>query len=240
MDIFFTIIEYIGIIAFSVAGAMIAIDKEADIAGVLILALTTAFGGGIMRDLFLGYVPPRFFTEYYVEIAVSVTSALLVFIFASIYKKTFLEKEKTIGFVNNFFDAAGLGIFSVYSANMAVEMGHTDPIVVISMGVIASVGGGLVRDLILRDIPFIIRKHVYFVAALLGASVYYVFFVLLSVNPVAASFAGFFITFVLRIMATVFKWNLPKAILFSKLSQDEPTAKNAEKEAEEIIEVKNI
>ena len=103
MDIFFAIIEYVGIIAFSVAGAMIAIDKEADIVGVLILALTTAFGGGIMRDLFLGHVPPRFFTDYYVEIAVSLASALLVFVFASIYKKTFLEKERLIGFVNNFF-----------------------------------------------------------------------------------------------------------------------------------------
>ena len=160
MDIFFTIIEYIGVIAFSVSGAMIAIDKEADIAGVIILALTTAFGGGIMRDLFLGITPPRFFTEYYIEIAVCVASAALVFVFAAIYKKTFLKNERLISFVNNFFDAAGLGIFSVYSANMAVEMGYTEPIVVISMGVIASCGGGLARDLILRDIPFIIKKHV--------------------------------------------------------------------------------
>ena len=240
MDIFFTIIEYIGVIAFSVAGAMIAIDKEADIAGVLILALTTAFGGGIMRDILLGYIPPRFFTEYYIEIAISLTSAIVVFIFASAYKKTFLEKERLIGSINNFFDAAGLGIFSVYSANMAVEMGYTAPIVVISMGVIASVGGGLVRDLILRDIPFIIKKHVYFVAALLGASVYYVLSVLLSLNPVVASFAGFFVTFVLRILATVFKWNLPRAITFSKIDRIENTKAREKRKSGEDGSQKNI
>lgn len=240
MDIFFTIIEYIGVIAFSVAGAMIAIDKEADIVGVLILALTTAFGGGIMRDILLGYIPPRFFTEYYIEIAISLISAIAVFIFASAYKKTFLEKERLIGSINNFFDAAGLGIFSVYSANMAVEMGYTEPIVVISMGVIASVGGGLVRDLILRDIPFIIKKHVYFVAALLGASVYYVLSVLLSLNPVVASFAGFFVTFVLRILATVFKWNLPRAITFSKIDRIENTKAQEKRKSGEDGSQKNI
>ena len=240
MDIFFIIIENIGVIAFSVAGAMIAIDKEADIAGVLILALTTAFGGGIMRDILLGYIPPRFFTEYYIEIAISLTSAIVVFIFASAYKKTFLEKERLIGSINNFFDAAGLGIFSVYSANMAVEMGYTEPIVVISMGVIASVGGGLVRDLILRDIPFIIKKHVYFVAALLGASVYYVLSVLLSLNPVVASFAGFFVTFVLRILATVFKWNLPRAITFSKIDRIDNTKAQEKRKRGEDVSQKNI
>jgi len=240
MDIFFTIIEYIGIIAFSVAGAMVAIDKEADIVGVLFLALTTAFGGGIMRDLFLGHTPPRFFTEYQIEILVSLASALAVFIFASICKRTFLEKERLIGFVNNFFDAAGLGIFSVYSANMAVEMGYTAPIVVISMGVIASVGGGLVRDLILRDIPFIIRKHVYFVAALFGACTYYLMFVVLSLNPVAASFAGFLVTFVLRILATVFKWNLPRAITFSGLVQSDVPTDGSKKDSEDTENSKNI
>ena len=175
MDIFFTIIEYIGIVAFSVSGAMIAIDREADIVGVLILALTTTFGGGILRDILLGKVPPRFFTEYQIEVLICLASALSVFIFAAIFKRTFLEEERRIGFVNNFFDAAGLGIFAVYSVKLAIDAGYTDPFIAISMGVIASVGGGLMRDLILRDIPFIIRKHVYLVAALLGSATYYLF-----------------------------------------------------------------
>ena len=240
MDIFFTIIEYIGIVAFSVSGAMIAIDREADIVGVLILALTTTFGGGIVRDILLGKVPPRFFTEYQIEVLICLTSALVVFVFASIFKRTFLEKEKRISFVNNFFDAAGLGIFAVYSVKLAIDAGSTDPFIAISMGVIASVGGGLMRDLILRDIPFIIRKHVYLVAALLGSATYYLFYVVLAINPVAASFAGAFVTFVLRIMATVFKWNLPRAITFSKLSLPSNPPADLPQQTEESDKTKNI
>ncbi len=220
MEVFFTVLEYAGIIAFSVAGAMIAVDKEADLVGVVILAIVTSFGGGIMRDLFLGHTPPRFFTEYATELAVAVCSALFVFIFARIFSKSFITNEKRINSIVNIFDALGLGIFAVYSVNISIESGHSEPLVAISMGIVACVGGGLIRDIIIGDVPFILRKRIYILAALAGSVSYYVFFEVLSLNAYLSTGIAALFTFVLRKLATFFKWNLPKAIDFRKLGSD--------------------
>ncbi len=217
MEIFFAVLEYAGIIAFAVTGAMIAVDNEADLVGVVVLALVTSFGGGIMRDLFLGHTPPRFFTDYGAEISVAIMSALAVFVFARIFSKSFIEKEKRISSIVNIFDALGLGIFSVYSVNLAFEAGQNAPLVAISMGIVASVGGGLIRDIITGDVPFILKKHIYLLAALAGAFAYYALVVWVDASIYFATGIGVLLTFVLRMLATVFKWNLPRAIDFARL-----------------------
>ncbi len=220
MEVFFTVVEYAGIIAFAVAGAMVAVDNSTDLLGVIILSLVTSYGGGIMRDLFLGCTPPRFFTDYGVQIAVTIISAVCVFVFARIFSSSFINNEKRIGSITNVFDAAGLGIFAVYSVNIAYEAGHTSPLVVISMGVVASVGGGLIRDVIVGDTPFVLRKRIYILAALAGCVSCYVLLVPLAQSPILAMGVGALVTFTLRILATVFKWNLPIAIDFEKNSTD--------------------
>lgn len=219
MDIFFLILEYIGIVAFSVSGAMVAIDKEADYVGVLLMSLTTSFSGGIMRDLFLGATPPKFFTSLQPQVAICVTASVAVIVLAAVFKRGFVRNEKRIAAVNNIVDAVGLGVFSVSGTKIAVELGFSSPLIAISMGIITAVGGGLTRDLILRDIPFIIRKRVYAVASLIGAAVYYILAVHLKADEVVSLGAGVLAAFTLRLLATVFKWNIPKAINFATLEK---------------------
>ena len=220
MDTALLIIEYIGIVAFAVSGAMVAIDKEADYFGVVLLSLITCFAGGIMRDLLLGSVPPRFFTEFAPFILTCVISSVAVIIFATLFKRVFVEYETRINAVNNIIDASALGLFSVSGVMISVEAGYSSPLIAISMGLISSVGGGLLRDLMLGDIPFIIRKRIYAVASLFGASICYVLYVTLSLSYVVAAIAGILLTFLLRLLATIFKWNMPKAIDFKKLEAE--------------------
>ena len=226
MEIFFSVVEFMGVAVFAMSGAMIAIDKEADLVGVILMALVTTFGGGITRDLLLGIHPPKFFTSYSTLVIIALCSSVLTFILASLFKRRYVENEKKIETIINVVDAMGLGIFSVYSALIAIENGHTAPFVAISMGVIGAVVGGVVRDLMLGNIPFIIKKRIYFLACLAGASVFYVLAVTFKFDIMWSTFAGFIATFTLRMCATIFKWNMPKAINFAKLNAGTDGANN--------------
>lgn len=220
MDILFVIIEYIGVIAFTVSGAMVSIHKEADLFGVVFLSVMTAFCGGIVRDLCLGLTPPAFFSwESAPKVAVSIAVSLAVFCIAAWKKRSYVENEIRMDRINNVFDALGLGIFAVLGTGVAISAGHTAPFIAILMGMLSGIGGGVFRDLCLGTIPFVIKKRVYAVATLLGSSVYYVLAVVLSVSRFWAMAVGVLLTFALRMCATVFKWNMPKAIRFSELSQ---------------------
>lgn len=221
MEVFFLILEYLGVAAFGVSGAMVAIDKEADFVGVVIMSLVTTFGGGVMRDLFLGINPPNFFTSYMPLIITAVASAVATFTVAAIFKKKYVANEKKIDAILNVFDALGLGIFAVYSTLIALDLNFNEPFVAISMGVIGAIGGGIVRDLMLGSIPFVIRKRIYLVACLAGSGLFYLMAVVFSVDIVWSTFVGVMATFVLRMCATIFKWNMPKAIVFSKLNEQQ-------------------
>ncbi len=220
MDLLFVIIEYIGIIAFTVSGAMVAIRKEADLFGVVFLSVMTAFCGGIVRDLCLGITPPSFFVAAGAKVIVSISVAVAVFFVAMLFKKQYIANEERIDSINNIFDALGLGIFAVCGTQIAIEAGQTSPFIAILMGLITGIGGGMFRDLSLGSVPFVIRKRIYAVATIAGAGLYYIMFVLFEAGAFASTLAGVLITFVLRICATVFKWNMPKAIKFSELDEN--------------------
>lgn len=215
MDVFFTILQIIGVIGFSVSGAMVAIRRETDIVGVVILALTTTFGGGIMRDLCISSAPPLFFTMY-TEIAISVGVALVVFFLARHYKEKYLAREGALLAVDNVFDAVGIGIFSVIGTEIALNAGCTAPLIAILMGTVSGVGGGVVRDVLVRDIPFILKKRIYVLATMAGSATYYLLFTL-GVTDALSLCVGAAVVFTLRMLATAFKWNLPKAIDFSSV-----------------------
>ena len=221
MEVFFLILEYLGVAAFAVSGAMVAIDKEADFVGVIIMALVTTFGGGVMRDLFLGINPPNFFTSYMPLIITAALAAVATFTVAALFKKKYVANEKKIDAIINVFDALGLGIFVVYSTLIALDLNFNEPFVAISMGVIGAVGGGIVRDLMLGSIPFVIRKRIYLIACLAGSLSFYLLYVVLHFDVVWATFVGVMLTFLLRMCATIFKWNMPKAIVFSKLNEEQ-------------------
>lgn len=228
-DIFLAI-EILGVISFAVAGAIIAIDKETDIFGVVFLSLMTCFGGGIIRDITIGRNPPAFFRELKYQVLIGIGVALLVFILARLFKRQYVEREQLVLNVNNYIDALAIGIFSVSGVQTCLNFfsasGREAGFMLCAiLGMMSAVGGGMIRDLILRDIPFILRKRVYALAALIGASLYYVLVIrIFPGNPVAkviSQVGCIALVVLIRVLATKFKWNLPKAIEFSKLEEKE-------------------
>lgn len=230
METFFKIIEIIGIISFSAAGAMVAIDKETDFVGVIILAGITCFGGGLTRDIVVGDGLPAFFNMSF-YLGISVATAITIFLAAAIYKKEYVAEEETVNKINNVLDALGIGVFSAVGTAMYIDRGA---FVAIFAGTVSSVGGSILRDVILRDVPFILCKRIYAVAVMVGSSLYYVFetFVFSGTanSEVISTLICIAVIFTIRMCATRFKWNLPKAIKFSEI-RDSDSEKSEEKSA---------
>ena len=209
-EIFFLILEIAGTVSFAISGAMAALEKKVDLFGVIVLGITTALAGGIFRDMLVGRVPPAAFSDgTYMKIAF--VTSVIVFLAAWMFSDKYVNNIQVIDTINNIFDAAGLGVFTITGANVAMTMGYMDNnFFVIFLGTVTGVGGGILRDLMIGEIPFILRKRIYAVASLLGGCIYYV---LLSKNvaDMTAAFIGIGIVFSLRMLATIFRWNLPKA-----------------------------
>ena len=209
--IFFLFCEWIGTAAFAISGAMVAVDKHTDVFGVLFLAIITALGGGTIRDMLIGHFPPRMFTNYHYLLMAAVC-ALAVFVLARLLKERYIRSEKLIEQINNVFDAIGLGIFAVSGARIGMEAGFADNgFLVTFLGMTTAVGGGMLRDVLLQEMPFVLKKRVYAVAAIAGALTYWML-EMLGAAPTLAYGAGWAVTVTLRLMATVFRWNLPKAL----------------------------
>ena len=230
METLLFIIEIVGVISFAAAGAMVAIDKETDLFGVVILSVVTCFGGGLTRDIILGDGFPVFFSMH-LEIAICVASSLVIFLAAAIFKHEYVAEEETVNKINNVLDALGIGVFSAAGTAMFISHG---PLVAIFAGTVTSVGGGLLRDIMLRDVPFILRKRVYAVAVMVGSAFYYVFeryvFVGVEGSDVFSTLICLGVVFVIRMCATRFKWNMPKAIKFSEMVPTSPDGQESEKE----------
>ncbi len=218
MNIAFTIIEILGFISFSISGAITAIDKENDIFGVVFLSVITTFGGGITRDLIIGNIVPVFFRSY-LFILICVCVSLLVFVIAALFKKQYVQNEKLVNSINNYFDAAGLGLFAVSGAKICIDLGHTNPLLILIMGVTSCCGGSMLRDIIMREIPVVLRKRIYILAALAGVCLYYLLY-RLGVDDVISMTLSALTIFAIRVCATIFKWNMPKAIDFSKIKDE--------------------
>lgn len=211
MEIFTTIVEVIGVIAFSVSGAMVSIRRKTDLFGVMLLAILTSMGGGLLRDTIFSFSPPAIFSfKWYLLVCVVV--ALIVFLIARKYSKTYLENETKIEHINDIFDALGLGIFAILGTKVGIENGFSnDAIIAISCGVISGIGGGMIRDVLTKSIPFVLVKRIYAIAAILGSSIYYIMY-LFEINDGIAIVTGVLVTFIARLLAMIFKWNMPKAI----------------------------
>lgn len=203
------ICEIIGIIAFAISGAMVAIEKDLDIFGVVVLGVTTALGGGVIRDLILAINPPTMFISSNYA-ALAAISSLIIFIF-SYYKYKYIQKNRKI-FDNalNFFDSIGLGVFVVLGINTAMYSGYSDNnFLIMFIGVITGIGGGILRDIMVKDIPFVLRKRIYALAAILGGGVY----IVLLKNGINSNFSliiGIFITILIRVLSKKYEWSLPR------------------------------
>lgn len=228
IDIILLSIEIIGIISFAIAGALVAIDKETDLFGVVFLAVMTCFGGGIIRDITIGRNPPAFFRELTYQFAIAIAVALIVFMLARIFQKQYVEKKRVVVKINNYIDALAIGIFSVSGVQTCIDFFAKDGdpagfVLCVVLGMTTAVGGGMIRDLILRDIPFILRKRIYALAALIGAILYYITVVHLfpgnGIAEVIGQIVAITVVVLIRVLATKLKWNLPKAIIFDKMDK---------------------
>ena len=167
METLVFILEIIGTIAFAASGAMVGINKKMDIFGVCILGLTVSVGGGIIRDLILGNTPPNTFQNpVYALVAIGVSIIVFIPKVRNLLKKIPRGYDMTM----RIMDAVGLGIFTVIGAQVAcVALGHADWLTIAFFGTITGVGGGVLRDVMAGDMPYIFRKHIYALASLAGA-----------------------------------------------------------------------
>ena len=208
-DVMF-VLELIGAAAFAVSGAMVAIEKKADIFGVLFLAVTTALGGGVIRDVLIGRIPPVMFVSYW-YLLISVVAALAVFIDAYLRSEKYKLHLDKLDAVNNVFDAIGLAVFTVSGMNAAMPVSD-NVILVLFVGMCTGVGGSMLRDVMTNTMPKVLRKRVYAVASLIGGGLYYVMHVL-DINQLLSVGCGMLVIFALRLFATIYKWNLPSVKL---------------------------
>ena len=206
----FVTTEYIALVATSMSGALVAIGKRLDLIGVWFLSLVASFGGGVLRDLLLGNTPPHFFTHYHCLLTVTLVS-LAVFIIAKHWKGFWRPYvRRTLNNVHNLLDAIGLAAFTISGVQLALAAGHTDNLFLCAfMGVITGVGGGVIRDLMVMEMPGILHKRVYAVASIVGAVLYWVG--LRYQMPEEAAWAISMVSIIaIRICATVFRWNMPR------------------------------
>ena len=196
---FISFLEIIGTIAFSLSGAAVGIRKKMDILGVAALAVITAVGGGIIRDIIIGVVPPTAFCDpVYAIIAIAV--AVIAFL-------PFISKKIDLNhFIWVLADSIGLGAFTVIGVSTGFAFDNL--FLQVFLGVITGVGGGVIRDICSNEIPMIFVKHFYACPSIIGAVVCAV---LNRFDSTLAMVSGFIIVLVLRLLAAKYRWHLPKA-----------------------------
>ena len=206
-DIIF-IVEIIGTIAFASSGAMVAVRKKLDLFGVIVLGVITAVGGGMIRDIMIGNTPPNMFKNPVYVFTAFVTVFILFILFR---KWPFLLGSRhleTYEKIMNFLDAIGLGAFTVIGIDTGVEAGYGDYFfLIIFLGVVTGIGGGILRDIMAGETPYVLKKHIYAVASIEGALLYAL--LLKVTDSDIAMIASALLVVVIRMLASHYRWNLP-------------------------------
>lgn len=204
-----TIFDFIGTVAFAISGAFVGIHKKMDIFGVNVLAVTTACGGGMMRDLVIGSLPPQMFRNpIYVLVALVVANI----VFLLMYRHRHMPKKLAPLYDEMlfWFDSLGLAAFTADGVMVGIRAGYADNYFLLwFLGFLTAVGGGALRDVMACQTPDIFRKHIYAVAAIAGAILMTVLRHYLGQENIPM-ICGFLLVLILRKLAAHFRWNLPK------------------------------
>ena len=207
MSDFLLILELIGTVAFAVSGAMTGLAKKMDIFGVVILGLTTAVGGGMIRDLVLGLTPPAMFTN---PIYAAVAAVVSVIVFLPAVRRWLTAYGRVREILMLVMDSLGLGVFTVVGIQRAyTATDHRGLFLLVFVGVVTGVGGGLLRDVMAGQTPYIFVKHVYASASIIGAILCAALWA-----PLGATMAmilGASVILAIRLLAAHYHWSLPKA-----------------------------
>ncbi len=199
-ELFIYILDLFGTMAFAVTGAFKAIEHKADIVGIIILATITGVAGGTIRDVVLGRFPPNSIIDP-AYIGITVATGIVIFFLYSHLKKHWNVFLK--------FDAIGLGAFTVIGATFAYTLFGLDFWVIISAGILTAIGGGILRDVFVNQIPIVFVKELYASASFGGVLIFY-FTLYFGLDLYVATILGFTMTTGLRLVAMKYNWNLPK------------------------------
>lgn len=195
------ILDLAGTFVFALAGATAAARRQLDIFGVLVVAFAAACSGGIARDLLIGAVPPAAITDWR-YLATSLVAGIIAFRWHGAVERMSSPVRM--------FDAAGLALFAVAGAQKALAY-ELNAVMAAFLGMLTGIGGGVARDLLLAQVPIVLRSDLYAVAALAGAAVV-VLCDQFTMSPLIAALSGAALCFSLRMMAIHRGWHLPKAL----------------------------
>lgn len=194
----FRIIDIAGTVAFSIAGAFAAMEKKLDVFGIFVIAFVTALGGGTLRDVLIGEVPVRWMLDLRpgVIVLISTIAAML-----------FIKANKHFHKILLLFDSIGLGFFTVLGIQTGIAL-NFHPAICISLGTITACFGGVIRDILLNNIPLIFQKEIYATTCIFGGII---FFILQKVDMPNLPLDTICIVIIvaLRLLAVRFNWQLP-------------------------------
>jgi uncharacterized membrane protein YeiH len=195
---FHNTIELLGIIAFGVSGALSAMQKRLDVFGILVITFVTAIGGGTLRDMLIGSVPVAWILD------LKAISILLLSYIASLFFNKYINRYNHILF---WLDTAGLALFCVVAIDKGIAY-HLHPMVCIALGTITGCFGGIIRDVLLNEIPYVFRSDVYASACIAGGITFFVLLQFIPDHNLLSILSGCVIALI-RIGAKYLKWQMP-------------------------------
>lgn len=199
-DVFIYILDLFGTMAFAVTGAFKAIEHKSDIVGIIILATITGVAGGTIRDIVLGEFPTNSISDPAYVIITIATGVVIFFLYSHLKKhwNVFLK-----------FDAIGLGVFTIIGATFAFNIFGLNYLAMVLAGVLTAIGGGILRDVFVNEVPIVFIKELYASASFVGVTIFYLL-LFAGIELYAATIAGIIIITGLRLVAMKYNWNLPK------------------------------
>jgi len=194
------LLDIFGTAVFAVTGALRAIEYKYDIVGVIILGTVTGIVGGVMRDIILGIFPPHNFSDTIHIVLTTITSIIIFLLYHRIKKYDNLF---------NIFDAVGLGVFTFTGASIAYSLYSTNIALIIISSLLTAFGGGILRDVFVREPPIVFTKEVYAVASFIGVVVFLIM-VNLKIQFEYIAIVVIFVTTGIRLISIKLHWNVPK------------------------------
>lgn len=206
LDIGFSIIilvlDLFGTAVFAVTGALRAIEHKYDIVGIIILATVTGILGGVMRDTILGIFPPSNISDTVHIVLTTITATII----SLLYHRT--KKHENLF---NIFDAIGLGVFTFTGASIAYSLFSTNNVLIVISSLLTAFGGGILRDVLVREPPIVFTKEVYAVASFIGVIIFLIL-VNLNIQFEYIAITVIFVTTGIRLVSIKLHWNLPKVM----------------------------
>ena len=196
---FITVMEWVGTVAFAVSGAVVGIEKKLDYYGVCFLAIITAIGGGILRDILVDQHYPAGLQNPMYAIVSLATAAIVIIFYGRFTKLTHLV---------SIADGIGLAAFTAIGAKVAVMTGHNNLYSVITMAVLTGTFGGVIRDVLAHEIPRCFRREVYAVASILGAIAFELTYD--QFGMMISMYVSFGVTLLVRLVSLYKNWHLGK------------------------------